>query len=159
MAQWNGVKEYKAAGKSVVTSCTSLPLPHKTYCQLHDGEQSPVVDSVSSRTRKALKNYWTQTNYCDKASDDQIFIIELILDINKENGEEMFKVKWYGFPEDQATIEPSKYIPKFIQNYYNDETKFGKTLPNPRIKHKKKITDGTNYHFLSWVEERREDLG
>ena len=66
----------------------------------------------------------------------------------------MFKVKWYGFPKDQATIEPSKNIPKFIQNYYKDKTKFGKTLPNPRIKHTKKLTDGTNYHFLSWEGEK-----
>ena len=47
MAQWNGVKEYDAAGTSVVTGCTSLPLPMKTYCALHKGEPTPVAEPPS----------------------------------------------------------------------------------------------------------------
>ena len=33
IALWNGVRE--EAGQSVVTGCTSYPIPNKTYCNMH----------------------------------------------------------------------------------------------------------------------------
>ena len=108
---------------------------------------------MSSRTRKALKDYRDKTKHSEEASNDQVYIIESIMEVTETNGEEVFKVKWFGFPEEAATLEPAKSIPKFIQNYYKDRSKLGKKLPNPRIKHTKKLTDGTNYHFLTWEGE------
>jgi hypothetical protein len=45
-------------------------------------------------------------------------------------------------------------IPKFIREFYKDKTKLGQKLPNPRIKHTKKLADGTLYHFLTWEGEK-----
>ena len=58
------------------------------------------------------------------------------------------------FPVEAATLEPESNIPKFIREYYNDKTKLGKLLPNPRIKHTKKTSSGTQYHFLTWEGEK-----
>ena len=80
------------------------------------------------------------------AQNDGVFIIESILDI--KDGK--FLVRWAGFPENASTWEPSENVPKFIQKYYEeDATKLGAKLPNPKIKHTKKVGD-TEYHFLSW---------
>ena len=133
-ALWNGVREYVDAGQSVVTGCTSYPVPKKTYCNLHLGEPTPVADNVSARTRKVLKDYREDMKESDKAGDDQAYIVESILDIVEEDGQEKhYKVKWFNFPVEAATLEPESNIPKFIREYYNDKTKLGKLLPNPRI--------------------------
>jgi hypothetical protein len=154
-ALWNGVREFQDAGQSVVTGCTTYPVPNSTYCTLHEGEPTPVADNISSRTRKILKNYREQTKESDQAGDDHIFIIESILDIEEHvDGGRMFKVKWFNFPVEAATVEPESSIPKFIIEYYGDETKLGKPLPSPRIKHTKKTTSGTLFHFLTWEGEK-----
>ena len=75
MAKWNGVKEYDAAGTSVVTGCTSLPFPMKTYCALHEGEPTPVADNVSSRTRKSLRDYKDKIKLSENAGQDHVYII------------------------------------------------------------------------------------
>ena len=69
-ALWNGVRVYEDAGQSVVTGCTSYPIPNKTFCTLHEGEPTPVADNVSSRTRKILKDYREDTKESDQAGDD-----------------------------------------------------------------------------------------
>ena len=154
-ALWNGVREFEDAGQSVVTGCTSYPIPSKTYCSLHEGEPTPVADNVSARTRKVLKNYREENKESDRAGDDHAYIIESILDIEeKEEGEKMFKVKWFNFPVEAATVEPESNIPKFIIEYFKDKTKLGKPIPSPRIKHSKKTTAGTIFHFLTWEGER-----
>ena len=154
-ALWNGVREFQDAGQSVVTGCTSYPVPGKTYCSLHEGEPTPVADNVSSRTRKILKDYRNSTKVSTEAGDDHAYIIETILDIQEnEKGEKMFKVKWFNFPEEAATMEPEENIPKFIVEYYKDNSQLGKVLPSPRIKHTKKTTSGTLFHFLTWDGEK-----
>ena len=106
-ALWNGVRYFEAAGESVVTGCTSYPIPNKAYCSLHDGEPTPVADNVSSRTRKLLKKYRDSNKEYENAGDDNAYIIETILDVqDTENGGKLFKVKWLDFPEEAATIEP-----------------------------------------------------
>jgi hypothetical protein len=147
---WNGVREYVTAGQSVVTGCTVHPSPDGTYYSLHEGEETPVADHISTRTRKILHDYRESTKSSEKAKDYQIFIIESILEVSEENGKKMFKVKWFNYLEEQATLEPIENIPKFIQEYYKDKTKLGQKLPNPRIKHTKKLADGRSYHFLYW---------
>ena len=150
MAQWNGVKEFKSAGQSVVTGCTSQPLPKKTFCGLHEGEATPVAEHVTRETRNTLKKKKKEEN---ENFEDHLYIVESILEIIIEEGKKMFKVKWFGYNEESATIEPEENIPKFIQNYYSDPSKLGKKLPNPQIKHSKKLTNGTTYHFLTWEGE------
>ena len=114
-----------------------------------------MADSVSSRTRKVLKDYREETKDYEHAGDDQAYIIESILDVIEEDEQEtMYKVKWFNFPLDAATLEPESNIPKFIIEYYKDRSKLGKTLPNPRIKHTKKTSSGTQYHFLTWEGEK-----
>ena len=153
-ALWNGIREYEVAGQSVVTGCTSYPVPNKTYCSLHEGEPTPIADNISSRTRKILRDYRESAKDSDLAGDDHAFIIESILDIEENaNGEKMFKVKWFNFPIEAATLEPENNIPKFIIEYYRDRSKIGQVLPSPRIKHTKKTSSGTLFHFLTWEGE------
>ena len=154
-ALWNGEREFEDAGQSVVTGCTSYPVPNKTYCSLHEGEPTPVADNVSSRTRKVLKNYREENKESDRAGDDHAYIIESILDFEeKDDGEKMVKVKWFNFPVEAATVEPEINIPNFILEYFKDKTKLGKPIPSPRIKHSKKTTSGTIFHFLTWEGEK-----
>ena len=47
------------------------------------------------------------------------------------------------------TWELGENIPKFIIDYYNDKTKIGTKLPNPKIKYTKKVGN-TMIHLLSW---------
>ena len=154
-ALWNGVREFEVAGQSVVTGCTSYPVPNKTYCGIHEGEPTPVADNVSARTRKVLKDYREDTKESERAGDDNAFIVESILDVvENEHEERMYKVKWFNFPIEAATIEPEGNIPKFIVEYYKDRKKLGTVLPSPRIKHTKKTSSGTLYHYLTWEGEK-----
>ena len=154
-ALWNGVREFEVAAQTVVTGCTSYPVPNKTYCRIHEGEPTPVADNVSARTRKVLKDYREDSKESEKAGDDHSYIIESIMDIQENpEGEKMFKVKWFNFPSEAATLEPEKNIPKFIAEYYSDKTKLGKVLPSPRIKNTKKTSSGTLFHFLTWEGEK-----
>ena len=154
-ALWNGVREFEYAGQSVVTGCTSYPVPNKTYCGIHEGEPTPVADTVSARTRKALKDYREETKESDRAGDDNAYIVESILDIvDQENGERMYKVKWFNFPSEAATMEPEGNIPPFIREYYKERSRLGNILPSPRIKHTKKTSAGTLFHFLTWEGEK-----
>ena len=51
-------------------------------------------------------------------------------------------MKWSGFDEDAATWEPSQNVPKFVQAYYKkDSTRLGRNIPNPVIKHSKKVAN------------------
>lgn len=62
-------------------------------------------------------------------------------------------MKWFGFPEDVSTMEPSSNVPMFIQEFYSDRSRLGQKLPNPRIKHTKTLTDGSKFHLLTWDGE------
>ena len=64
------------------------------------------------------------------------------------------ETRWFNFPEEAATLEPEGNIPQFIVEYYKDKSKMGKVLPSPRIKHTKKTTSGTLFHFLTWDGEK-----
>lgn len=154
MAQWSGIREFEASGQKVVTGCTSLPLPKKTCCGEHEGEQTPVADNVSAGTRKTLKDYKEKTKQSEQTGDDHIYIIESIQEFKEDEGKNIFKVKWFGFPDEAATWEPVDNIPKFIQDYYiHNQERLGNKLPNPRIKCSKKLSNGTKYHYLTWDGE------
>jgi hypothetical protein len=107
-ALWSGVRECITAGQSVITGCTSHPLPKKgtAYCSIHEGERTPVADNVSSRTINILREHRNVSKASEQAHDDHLYIIEAILDITEDNDEKIFKVKWHNFPEEAATLEP-----------------------------------------------------
>ena len=52
----------------------------------------------------------------------------------------------------EASWEPEDTIPKFIRDFYEDKSHFGKNLPNPVVKNSKQV-GGTKYHLLSWQKE------
>ena len=92
-ALWNGVRTFEKACQTIVTGCTSYPLPHKTFCNIHDGESTPVPDSVSSDSRKKLKKYKNDHKASQNALDDDVYIIESILEITANDANEsIFKV-------------------------------------------------------------------
>ena len=152
-AKLSGLRSFEKAGVRVFTGCTRHPQPDSKYCWEHKKGESPVVpaSSVSARTRQQLRGYRDKTNYSENASDDQFFVVESILAIKTVDGKEMFEVKWVGYPE--ATWEKYDRIPGFIRKYYSDRAdRFGTKLPNPRIKHTKKV-GGSDIHLLSWGDD------
>ena len=67
----------------------------------------------------------------------------------------MFKIKWVGYPD--ATWEKEDRLPGFIKKYYSDKAeRLGMRLPNPRIKHTKKV-GGSDIHLLSWGNESGDE--
>ena len=57
----------------------------------------------------------------------------------------MYLVKWENY--DQPTWEPSKNIPEFITNYF--EQTGSSDIPAARIKHTKTV-GGSKFHLLVW---------
>ena len=156
-AKLSGVRTFEQAGVTVFTGCTRHPQPDSKYCWEHQSGESPIIpaSSVSSRTRQQLRGHRTATNYSQEASDDQFFIIETVLEIKTEDDIRMFKVKWLGYPEGSWEMEDR--IPGFIRKYYCDQpSRLGLKLPNPRIKHTKKV-GGSDIHLLSWGGEAGDE--
>ena len=129
-----------------------MPGTKGKFCFKHRSEETPVRTGkdVSSETREKLKKHRKDLSASEKAQNDNIYIIESILQIRGSK----WLVKWSGFDEDAATWEPSQNVPKFVQAYYKkDPTRLGRKIPNPVIKHSKKVGN-TKYHFLSWEGEK-----
>ena len=118
-ALWNGIREFEYSGLSVITGCTSYPIPNKTYCTVHDEEETPVADKISSNTRKTLRDFRNDSSEVDKRSgDDNAFTVESILNIREnEDGKKMYLIKWFNFPPEAATWEPQENVPRFIADY------------------------------------------
>ena len=156
-AKLSGLRSFKKAGVRVFTGCTRHPQPDSKYCWEHRKGESPVVpaSSVSARTRQQLRGHRNHTNYSEDASDDQFYIVETILAIKTEGDTEMFEVKWLGYPD--STWEKGDRIPGFIKKFYLDKAKrFGAKLPNPRIKHTKKV-GGSEIHLLSFGDDSGDE--
>ena len=153
-AKLAGVREFESSGLSVVTGCTSIPGPRSKFCQEHQSSESPALlsEQVSKSTRMKLRDHRTTTTESKDAPQDNIYVIESILGIKTEGDTSCYNVKWLHFPETESTWEPESSIPKFIQLYYKDRTKFGSTLPNPKLKRVKKAGSAL-YHLLSWEGE------
>ena len=156
-AKLSGLRTFDKAGVRVFTGCTRHPQPDSKYCWEHSMGESPVVpaSSVSSRTRQQLSGHRSKTNYSEDASNDQFYVVETILDMKTENDSKEVKIKWVGYPD--ATWEKGERIPGFIQKYYTDNPeKLGAPLPNPKIKHTKKV-GGSDVHLLSWGDDTTGD--
>ena len=122
------------------------------FCEIHRNEATPVViaKKLSNENRDRLAA--ARENHSKSAQrlpKDQMFIVESILSSRTVRGKKQYKVKWAGFEQSAATWEPDTNIPPFIQEYYFDESRYGKTLPTPRIKHTKMAGKGEKYHLLS----------
>ena len=120
---------------------------------------SPALtsDDVSETTRITLREHRAETSEFKDAPQDQVYVIETIFEKKEENKEVSFLVKWLGFPSNQATWEPARNIQPWIQDYYGDDGKLGKPLPEPRIKYSKRAGDEV-YYYLSWDREEGERL-
>ena len=123
------------------------------FCEIHRNEATPVViaKKLSNENRDRLAA--ARENHSKSAQrlpKDQMFIVESILSSRTVRGKKQYKVKWAGFEQSAATWEPDTNIPPFIQEYYFDESRYGKTLPTPRIKHTKMAGKGEKYHLLQW---------
>ena len=155
-AKLNGIKEFKISGKKILTGCTAMCQPTSKYCHEHEDQESPVrdTDNITETTKTTLRNHRKATQNSNDAGQDDLYIIESIEEVSNKRGVVKYKVKWVGFPKDLASWEPEDNIPKFVKQYYKDQSKVKMKLPNPHIKHSKTLSDGTKYHFLSWEGEK-----
>ena len=143
-AKLNGIKEFTKSGMFVVCGCQKIPQPDSKYCGDHVNLSSPALtsDDVSETTRITLREHRAETSEFKDAPQDQVYVIETIFEKKEENKEVSFLVKWLGFPSNQATWEPARNIQPWIQDYYGDDGKLGKPLPEPRIKYSKHAGGG-----------------
>ena len=151
-AKLHGIKEFEMSGMVVVCGCQKAPLPSSKYCGDHVDMATPSMTSnqVSSSTRMTLRNHRKATSVFKESLQDNIYVIESLESKKFVEHVTYWKVKWLGFPADQATWEPESNIQKWIISYYEaDESRLGKLLPEPRVKHTKRAGDEI-YHYLSW---------
>ena len=154
-AKLSGIREFPKAGIKVFTGCTKHPAHNSKFCAEHKKEPSPVIPAqkVSSRTRAKLREERTSSATYKEAEQDDIYIVESIIQI-KDDTKELL-IKWSGFPE--PTWEPEACVPPYLKLYYqNNPSKLGKQIPNPKIKHTKKIGD-TLIHKLCWGDEEGDE--
>ena len=154
-AKMSGIKIFENSGVQTVTGCTKIPGPRSKFCKEHVKEETPCIlgNMVQRSTRETLKEFRKKHSKDKKALPDNVFTIELILDIKIDNGKKCYLVKWQEFPEAMATWEQESTIPTFIRLYYEKNENLGKKLPNPKIKRSKKAGKDTIYHFLTWEGE------
>ena len=156
-AKFSVIREYKHSNKRVLTGCTTTPIPGSKFCSIHKTEDSPVVlkENLSSNSRSQLYNFRSRTKQTQlHLPDDDLFVVESILDVKMEKKTKLYLVKWSSFPDSEATWEPERNIPAFILKYYDEAGKFGKPLPEPRIKHTKKVSKNSEvFHYLEWGNE------
>ena len=121
--------------------------------------ETPIVSGhdITNESRVNLNKYRKSSAISEHAPSDDFFVIESILNIKEEKGMKRFLVKWVGFPEEEATMEPEENIPGFIKKFYEKKSNLGKTLPAPTIKHTKTI-GGIKHHYLKWDNEEGDWL-
>ena len=154
-AKLQGVKEFNKSGMVVVCGCTKTPQPNSKYCAEHVHLASPALtsDEVSEQTRISLRNHRKNTAVFKESFQDNIYVIEYVIDKKANENDTLWKIKWLGFPVDQATWEPSRNVQPWIRQFYeSDPQRFGKPLPEPKIKYTKKAGDEV-YYYLTWEGE------
>ena len=154
-AKLHGIKEFNMSGMKVVCGCQKSPQPNSKFCGEHVGLSTPAMtsDQVSEQTRASLRSHRNTTSTVKDSPQDNIYVIETVLDKKVEKSKVLWKIKWLGFPNNQATWEPASNIQPWIQSYYeSDHGRFGKPLPEPKIKWSKKAGDEV-YYYLSWEGE------
>ena len=107
-AKLSGVKEFKEAGVTVIVGCPKMPINESKYCHDHMNSETPIVSGhdITNESRVNLNKYRKSSAISEHAPSDDFFVIESILNIKEDKGKKRFLVKWVGFPEEEATIEP-----------------------------------------------------
>ena len=124
---------------------------------LHSQSPAMTSNSVSKETKASLQKHRKETSVYQHANQDQIYVIEGLLAKRVTNTDTLWKVKWLGFPVEEATWEPSRNIQGWMKAYYKeDETQFGNKVPVPKIKCQKK-SGGQTHYFFSWGESGSND--
>ena len=104
-AKLSGLRHFKDTGYTHITGCTTQPLPKSKYCQLHQNQESPVLDhsQISDDSKRKLRERRSKVNYNERAGQDTLYVIEAIHKIKHINGDKKFLVKWVGYDEDLNT--------------------------------------------------------
>ena len=136
-AKFSGVTTFDHSDYNILSGCQKIPTPGSKFCSDHEHEKTPCIDKVTEKTKETLDRK-------DQFDNDDIFIIESIVEMKPKE----VLVKWAGF--DTSTWEPKDNIPEWIVHFYQDPKKLSKPLPNPYIKHIKRVGKGQTYYLLSW---------
>ena len=147
-----GITEFGKSGLRVLSGCPRKPAPNSKYCAECKDSESPamVAAEVSKTTKFTLRKHRSNNATFKDASQDQVYVIESLLEKKTVGSDTHWKVRWLGFPDSEATWEPSKNIQRWMKEFYNeDESRFGKPLPEPIIKCKK-VAAGQTYYYLTW---------
>ena len=176
-AKFSGVRELKHSNVKVLTGCTKIAPPNSLFCKLHQNQPTPVIPSakVSKKTKESLAQFRKKSQKAgQQLSNDNLFIVESVLKIrlskaNTENKspakrrssivqpQKEFLIKWASFDEKEATWEPAKNVPFFLQKFYLKPENLRKPLPQPRIKHTKTFKTGEKVHLLCWGDEKASE--
>ena len=159
-AKFSGVRELKHSNVKVLTGCTKIAPPNSLFCKIHQNQPTPVILSanVSKKTKESLAQSRKKSQKAGQhLSNDNLFIVESVLKVRLTKSDKKssakrrssivppqreFLVKWASFDEKDATWEPAKNIPLFLQKFYLKPENLGKPLPQPRIKHTKTFKTG-----------------
>ena len=176
-AKFSGVRELKHSNVKVLTGCTKIAPPNSLFCKIHQNQPTPVIPSanVSKKTKESLAQSRKKSQKTgQQLSNDNLFIVESVLKFrlsktkadNKSSGKRRssivppqreFLIKWASFDEKEATWEPAKNIPVFLQKFYLKSENLGKPLPQPHIKHTKTFKTGEKVHLLCWGDGKHSE--
>ena len=171
-AKFSGVRELKHSNVKVLTGCTKIAPPNSLFCKIHQNQPTPVLPSaqVSKKTKESLAQSRKKSQKAgQQLSNDNLFIVESVLKVRLTKCDKKstakrrssivppqkeFLIKWASFEEKDATWEPCKNVPPFLQKFYLKPENLGKPLPQPRIKHTKTFKTGEKVHLLCWGDEK-----
>ena len=174
-AKFSGVRELKHSNVKVLTGCTKIAPPNNLFCKIHQNQPTPVIPSanVSKKTKESLIQSRKKSQKSgQQLSNDNLFIVESVLKIRLTKSDRKssakrrssivpplteFLIKWASFDEKDATWEPAKNIPLFLQKFYLKPENLGKPLPQPRIKFTKTFKTGEKVHLLCWGDEKNSE--
>ena len=107
-ARYSVVRQFEHTDKTVLTGCTSMPIPNSPYCSEHIGIESPVLlsEKISKETKKKLVSFKAKNNSSNlKLPNDSVFVVESVLDSRKSGSSFEYLVKFVGYPENEACWE------------------------------------------------------
>ena len=126
------MRKFLHSDKTVLTGCTAMPSPNSPFCVNHVNAESPVflAEKITQQTRNTLWNCKAQSQASNsKLPNDSVFTVETVLNARMVKSNLELLVKFSGFSKIQACWEPSKNLPDFIVQYYQDKSKYGCSLP------------------------------
>ena len=153
-AKFSAVRKFSNSNKTILTGCTASPTPTSPFCSKHMDIESPVVlaEKLTKNTLDRLRDFRSRTKkHAGQLPNDSVYTIQSIQDVRSSPKGQEYNVKFAGFSEDLGCWEPSKNLPQFIRNFYQNSKNLGKQIPPPKIKSKKNLSNGTEmYVELEW---------